>query len=196
MKRSFKLASALLSVAVAASSVGAQVIDFNTVPARFQGSAPFADGPLTFAAASGVFGVWLSAPNVGPYNGTPYLLQALTGFSFQRTDLQPFRLNSFEMALGWYQPAGSRSVDVVYDLVGGGTLTNTLGLNDATFTTFTPGVDVTSVSFVDNSDNTFKQGYISMDNIDITSTVPEPSSIALVALGAAGLFAVRARRRV
>lgn len=111
---------ALVVSSLFASTASAELIDFNEFAVSFQGSAPFSSGSLTFASTSTLLGVWTSPPSPGAYNGTPYLLDANGSLSITRTDLAAFTLNSFEMALGWYNPdPSSASITVTYDLAGG-----------------------------------------------------------------------------
>jgi len=169
----------------------AELITFDEFSGSFQGSAPFTSGSLTFSSSSGFVGVWTSPPNVGAYNGTPYLLDAFVGqLTVSRTDSTPFVLSSFDIALGWFQPGTNLNMDITYFLNGGGTASGVLPLTLA-YQNFSPGLSVTSVQF-DISDS--PNGYISLDNIEIAE-VPEPSTLLLLGTGLlAGARRLRRRR--
>ena len=169
----------------------AEVINFDEFTINFQGSDPFTSGSLAFDSTTNLLGVWTSAPDTGEFNGTPYLLDGFSGvLTITRSDLQPFLLSSFDMAMGWYQTTTSLDMDVTYYLSGGGTVAASLPLT-LSYQTFTPGLLVTQVDFDLND-----FGYISMDNIVIDSqVVPEPSSILLIGTGLSVLGLAAFRRK-
>ena len=139
-------------------------------------------------------GVWTSAPDIGAFNGTPYLLDYTGGLlSVSRTDSQNFTLHSFDMALGWYSSSPTANVDVTYYLAGGGTSLQTLPLTLA-YQTFSPELSLSQVTF-DLSTGGLG-GYISLDNLNVdgAAPVPEPETYALMLAGLA-LVGTVARRR-
>jgi len=184
----------LLAAAVAllaAQGAHAEVVNFNEFSSSFQGSPSFSSGSLTFTEPSDSFtlGVWTIAPSAGPSNGTPYLLDGFSDvFTMTATGGGAFTLDSFSAALGWYTTGVPQTITVTYALAGGGTSGATYTLTDD-FTTFAPGLEVTSATFQMNDIN----GYMSLDDVVINS-VPEPAP-AMSMLAGLALAAFAARRR-
>ncbi len=187
---------AVFAIALLTSSAAmAETINFDEFGSSFVGPS-FTSGSLSFAGTTDLVGVWIDAPENGyAYNGTPYLLDGFASqLTVSRSDSAGFTLDSFEMALGWYQPITSAIVNVTYELVAGGTSSALLSLTDA-YATFSPGLAITKATF-DLAGA--PDGYISMDNVNITVTavpaVPEPGTYVLLSAGL-GLMWVLARRR-
>jgi len=189
------LAVAAIALLLAGTSM-AEVVNFNEFTDSFQTTGGFTSGSLSFAPVSGidVLGVWTTAPDVGAFNGTPYLLDGFGDtFSVARTDAGVFTLDSFDAALGWFQShEDGATISVTYDLAAGGqsTVVYTLGSG---FATFAPGLEITQATFDLGGAG---DGYISLDNIAVTSAVPEPgsSSLLLAGLGVIGLVQRRRAR--
>lgn len=178
----------------------AEQIDFNEFVQGFQGAEPVVSGSLTFTTMDIVLGVWLTAPlqeddsTSNAFNGTPYLMDAAS-FSVQRTDHAPFRLDSFQLALGWYQQQDAQPITLTYDLAVGGTLVQTPTIYLSTFTTIAPGLTINRMTL-----SPVGLGYVSLDNVQISTVpvpVPEPGRGVILALGLAVTgFACRRRRRL
>jgi len=94
-----------------------------------------------------------------------------------------FNLLSFDMAISWYDPNASETI-----LVNGVPLTITTTLT--TYTLNLMGVNSVTITGV-GSDT----GYWLLDNLNFTTDVPEPSTIALFGAGLAAAGAFRLRRK-
>jgi hypothetical protein len=181
-------AGALLAVAGAAQ---AQIVTFDEVTTSFQGTGAFSSGPLNFANPNFALGVWTSAPTEGDYNGTPYLLDGFFGTLSITADTPTFFLQSYDIAIGWYQPTSAVNMDVTYHLAAGGTMTGVLNLA-LNYQTISVGEWITKVEF-DINDS--PDGYISMDNIVVeVGVVPEPGTWAMLAAGLVAVGAAARRR--
>ena len=175
----------------ACQAAQAEVVDFNEFATSFQDTGAFSSGSLTFTpvTADTALGVWTTAPNSGPFDGTPYLLDGFSDlFTVTATGGAAFKLDSFSAALGWYTSGTPASISVTYTLAGGGTSASTYTLTD-NFTTFTPGLAVTSATF----DMGGLSSYMSLDDVTVSS-VPEPAPATLMLSGLV-LAGLAARRR-
>src|SRR5205823_12723518 len=96
-------------------------------------------------------------------------------------------LNSFQMAISWYETATVSTVDLTAHFQGGGTSTQTLNLIPALQTY---NLNLQNVLEVDLGVMNTGGGYWAMDNVnyDTATSVPEPATFALI--GAAAIAAV------
>ena len=77
-------------------------------------------------------------------------------------------------------------------LADGTTVTRTSG-SDTAFVGFTSSVPIASLTFVVPSDATANEYFATVNNLTVGTAVPEPTSLALVAVGGAGLLGRRRR---
>jgi len=153
-------------------------------------TSPLSDGGLTFTNTGSIcMGVWLGNPNS---NGTPGLILGFSGYaSITQTGGGAFDLNSFDMAISWYETAPTSNVNVTAHFNGGGTSTQTLSLIGGLQTY---NLSLANVVQVDVSALSTGGGYWVMDNINYNANIPEPASLALLGIGVAGLGAMRRRK--
>jgi hypothetical protein len=183
-----------LLVIGASSVASAAVVDFNTFSPIGTCIPTISTGGLDFSAGSSFCqGVWNSNPNG---NGTPALVLGFTGqTSISQTGGGAFDLNSFMMAISWYETAVTSTVGVTAHFQGGGTSVQTLTLLP---TLQTYNLNLLNVSQVDVTVMSTGGGYWVMDNVNFNanaSSVPEPASFGLVAAGmmAAAFYRKRIR---
>ncbi|HEY8099279.1 MAG TPA: PEP-CTERM sorting domain-containing protein [Burkholderiaceae bacterium] len=118
--------------------------------------------------------------------------------TLSRADGGLFDLLSFDIAGSWTQSPNrwASSVDVTSSA---GTTSAVLAGQPAAYQTITPGfMGVSSVAFTPNghiggSPYDFE---FDLDNINVQSSVPEPASLALLAIGLIGFAFVRQRKNV
>jgi len=184
-----------------AASAQAVVVNFNTFTTNSSNATVFSSQGDTFTPNAGsVIGVWLSEPQTittpNVWNGTPYMLAGYgTGFSITASNGSAFFLQSYDIALGWYQTTSPRPVTVTYDLSNGTATSSTLSLSASAFITPSPQLSVLRVTFSSPTpEGSFNFGYISLDNLNVTA-VPEPSVAAMMLAGSLCVVAGVARRR-
>lgn len=171
----------------------ASVVNFEDTSGFFQTPSSFTDQGLVFNSDGYQYIINGVGPNSN--NGTQYLVDGY-GTGLGTTTITAvggaaFSLNQFDIGLSYY--AGTNeNVTVVGNLVGGGSVSQTISLTDAfqtiTLTGFNnlTSVIVPSLSF----------GYIAFDNIVYNANqVPEPASLAIFGLGLAGLASLRRRKQ-
>jgi hypothetical protein len=197
MRHPILAAAAALVMPVAAQ---ATVVGFDGYLSNFQDRRSFASQGLRFTDEAPFerfgIGVWTTAPlqndlvTPNVWNGTPYLL-AYDPFSFAAGNGAVFTIDSYQIALGWYQDVSPKEIGVTYLLAGGGSVSEVLTLANDAFLTVTPGLEVLRVRFTGIAET---EGYVSLDNIAVTGVVPEPAAWAMLALGLAAVGAATRRR--
>lgn len=188
----FQHCVAAVSVALAGAAQATEIVDFDEFGERVEAVASLVSGPLVFSSDSGYLGVELTAPNVGAFNGTPYLIDSRGTLSFARSDGQAFRLDGFDIGQSWFTTQPTAAITVTYDLAGGGSTSQTLALT-RDFQRLTPGIGITALHFALDVPS-LGGGYVALDNVAI-SAVPEPATWASFALGLALLGGAARRRR-
>ncbi|WP_232504956.1 PEP-CTERM sorting domain-containing protein [Rubrivivax gelatinosus] len=183
---------AAVSVALAGAAQATEIVDFDEFGERVEAVASLVSGPLVFSSDSGYLGVELTAPNVGAFNGTPYLIDSRGTLSVARSDGQAFRLDGFDIGQSWFTTQPTAAITVTYDLAGGGSSSQTLALT-RDFQRLTPGIGITALHFALDVPS-LGGGYVALDNVAI-SAVPEPATWASFALGLALLGGAARRRR-
>ncbi len=186
------LASLLLAAALGPAS--AAVVTFDSYAPRYAYAGSIeTDGFLFSVACLECVGVEDRPPAdldgnplPGAYNGTATLLYGSDPLSIAAVDGTAFFLDRLDLGLSWYVPdidVGS-TITVTYQLVGGGTGSVSAVL-DRSYSTLVIGQDVLGASI--SGGRGF--GYISLDNVVVVNTVPEPEStgLAVVALLGAGV---------
>ena len=143
-----------------------------------------------------------------PWNGTDFLLEPGGTTTMSQVGGGGFSLNSLDLAF-WddayvsYGISGNQAI-ITGNFVGGGSIiqalamnvdyfhnTNTQIGNDFTRFTLAGFNNLSSVTFTTNG----SWPNLAIDNINVTSSVPEPSSILLLGLGLVGLAAWQWKRQ-
>jgi len=189
MKLNRLMAAVLVAGATqVAAAAPTQLIDFdgnvqsNTSHGIFErGYRFYNDQSLTF--------VWQNdGPPGGASNGTPHLIAYRYGLNIERRDGQAFTLLGMDMGLNWSS---------VPDATIEARLTHADG--SVSMQSIEVGTPFRTLSFADEVRKVQFSGlwdsYLALDNVVVSGPVPEPSSLALWAFGAAGLAAALRRRR-
>jgi len=167
------------------SAANAAIVTFDSHSPMNATFTTTSDGGLDFAfSGSGLAYIFDgSSPNS---NGTPNLVMGFTpsdSITITKTGGGLFDLSSIDMAISWYGVSNTETI-----LVNG----NSLAITDALATYSLGLMGISSVTITGLPSGT---GYWLADNIvyDVGS-VPEPGSLALLALGLAGMGVGRRRK--
>ncbi|MFO0843547.1 MAG: PEP-CTERM sorting domain-containing protein [Gemmataceae bacterium] len=207
MKRSVLQVAVLTLLLGAVGQAQAGVITFEGHPN--DGSlVQFQDG-FTFSFNASGWGIFADSFVGGgaPYthNGTTRLVasgdrsNSKAFVDISATDGSLFTFNGFDAATMF--PGFTGGIDVIGQVSGGGTVMASFSLTDqfATFVLPSTFINLTSVRVIDQFSGAFRQepGF-SLDNLVVNESVtavPEPTSLALLGLGALGTVGYGWRRR-
>lgn len=139
-----------------------------------------------------------------PDNDTNYLLSHGAGFKLTPLSGDTFSLSSFDAGEAHLTLNYASAIQVIGTLIGGGTVVNTFtldGINDGTgsladFQTFnlTGFNNLTSVNFQPIAGRGI---FFSIDNLNVTTTtIPEPVSVFLIAMGLVGIGLSRRKKQI
>lgn len=146
----------------------------------------------TSGGTAGIFGKFASNSNgSATFVFCSFDSGCTDGTSVTLTGTTPFSLNSIDVG-NWMTGQAAGSLELIGHLLGGGTVTTTLGTGNAWSSNLLSGFDnLQSVEF--RGHTTYA---VAFDNLVISAgTVPEPASLALVGLALAGMgFAARRKR--
>ncbi|MBK1687931.1 PEP-CTERM sorting domain-containing protein [Rubrivivax gelatinosus] len=183
---------AVAALAGAGLAQAVETVDFDEFTERVEAVDSLVSGPLAFSSDSGYLGIELTAPNVGAFNGTPYLIDSRGTLSVARSDGQAFRLEGFDIGQSWFTNQPTAGITVTYDLAGGGSTSQALVLTRG-FLRLEPGLGITAMHFALDVP-ALGGGYVALDNL-VISAVPEPATWAGFALGLVVLGGAARRRR-
>lgn len=197
MKKIIKNIIAVLGIAAAliSASAHANVIDFDDAYSNSvinTGLSAFSVNGLTFT--NNGFGMGIAdglslAPNGNGTNSLIFAgLDANEYLAITRTGGGVFDLSSIDMTISFFDTELAETI-----LVNGSPITISQGMQ--TFMLGLSGVSEVRLTSVPNSN-----GYWALDNVNfsvpvVQNRVPEPASLVLLALGLAGIGAVRRRKQ-
>jgi len=191
--------------AISLQSTQARIITFDSHPTDFNN--PIFDSGFTFqfaAAGWGVFGPSSGACCSVNYDGTTALYADGGPVAHASVVITPtaggtFTVSSLDAATYWFGAIGA--LNIVGDVSGGGTATDTLSVNDdfQHFALPSDFTDLTRLTLSDSQAGFFLQAPgFGIDNLDFGgATVPEPATwvMMLAAFGGLGA-AMRSRRKL
>jgi hypothetical protein len=190
VKRILALTAATVVLAASATA-NATNINFSSLPNDTSISSVSVDG----------FNFNNNGSNMYAYSGNPNdanqaLIFSGSGGSNVEVDEggAPFTLNDLVMTISWYDGNATDTVDVIGNILGGGTDSTTLTLGQGLQVYDLNWADLTSFTI---SDLASSSGYWALDNLDVNgvSPVPEPGTWLLMGTGLLGLALFALRRK-